>query len=432
MGAGRPWDPCLQGHRAQLHPLPSQGELTPHPAPPTSKGTGQRCGQQGPRAGAGHRQPGTCTPHPTAGEEPAERPPNLGNLAALQETGNMGDVSWRGKYTKLLGDQGVKRMDAQDFLWLLNDPPPPCVLEPNCSLLVVADPHLSTQPLHNPRRPALLAGRWGGSSRKARRSQTLHPPLSEPRAVRPALLLPSSLLPSPRSPCPALRGTGGSGPAWTPFGERPSGCPACARGEKKGPETPAPLPGGCRVTAGDARAVVASLPLPSGGIFAGGGCAGLSEAKSCQQHQSAPSLGGDRALEPQREARCPGSRWQKSSRKNPGSQAASSLLPTGSAKPRHSTSNAKRCWRQTSCPVAGSRERVAGVQVRHLHQPRWGLLALLSPGSPPVPHWSRTAGTRGATGGTGVHHRLLSLPLVTGTRLQEGHKTQRGCSQVAP
>lgn len=124
MGAGRPWDPCLQGHRAQLHPLPSQGELTPHPAPPTSKGTGQRCGQQGPRAGAGHRQPGTCTPHPTAGEEPAERPPNLGNLAALQETGNMGDVSWRGKYTKLLGDQGVKRMDAQDFLWLLNDPPP--------------------------------------------------------------------------------------------------------------------------------------------------------------------------------------------------------------------------------------------------------------------------------------------------------------------
>lgn len=125
MGAGRPWDPCLQGHRAQLHPLPSQGELTPHPAPPTSKGTGQRCGQQGPRAGAGHRQTGTCTPHPTAGEEPAERPPNLGNLAALQETGNMGDVSWRGKYTKLLGDQGVKRMDAQDFLWLLNDPPPP-------------------------------------------------------------------------------------------------------------------------------------------------------------------------------------------------------------------------------------------------------------------------------------------------------------------
>lgn len=61
----------------------------------------------------------------------------------------MGDVSWRGKDTKLLGDQGVKRGDAQDFLWLLNDPPP-WVLEPNCSLLAVADPHLSTQPLHNP------------------------------------------------------------------------------------------------------------------------------------------------------------------------------------------------------------------------------------------------------------------------------------------
>lgn len=162
--------------------------------------------------------------------------------------------------------------------------------------------------------------------------------------MRPVLLLPSSLLPSPRSPCTALRGIGGSVPAWTPFGERPSGCPACARGEKKGPETPAPLPGGGRVTAGDARAAVASLPLPSGGIFAGGGCAGLSEAKSRQQHQSAPGLGGDRALEPQREARCPGSRWQKSSRKNPGSQAASSLLPTGSTKPRHSTSNAKCCW----------------------------------------------------------------------------------------
>lgn len=72
---------------------------------------------------------------------------------------------------------------------------------------------------------------------------------------------------------------------------------------------------------------------------------------------------------------------------------------------------------------------MAGVQVRRLHQPRLGLPALLSPGSPPVPHWSRTAGTRGATRGTGVHHRLLSLPSVTGTRLQEGHKTQRGAAR---
>ena len=71
--------------------------------------------------------------------------------------------------------------------------------------------------------------------------------------------------------------------------------------------------------AGDARAVVVSLPLPCGGIFGGGGRVGLTEAESHQQHQSAPGLGGYRALEPQREVRCPGLRWQKSSREKPGS-----------------------------------------------------------------------------------------------------------------
>lgn len=54
----------------------------------------------------------------------------------------------------------------------------------------------------------------------------LHPPLSEPRAGGSVLLLPSALLPSPRGPCPALRGPGGSAPAWGPLGVSPRTCPA--------------------------------------------------------------------------------------------------------------------------------------------------------------------------------------------------------------
>lgn len=148
-----------------------------------------------------------------------------------------GDVSLRAEDTQPPGDQGTKRGDARDFSLLLPDPPPgagaklaPCWW------------------LRPPKRPALLrrrgedaAGRHVGAKHS---TQKLHPPLREPRATGPALLLPSKLPPSPCSPCPALWGRGGSGPAWPPpLGESPSGCPACARGEKKGPETPIASPG---------------------------------------------------------------------------------------------------------------------------------------------------------------------------------------------
>lgn len=65
-----------------------------------------------------------------------------------------------------------------------------------------------------------------GQQQEGAQGQALHPPLSEPRAVRSLPLLPSALLPSPRWPCPALGGTGGSAPAWSPFGVSPCTCPA--------------------------------------------------------------------------------------------------------------------------------------------------------------------------------------------------------------
>lgn len=150
-------------------------------------------------------------------------------------------MSCRSKATELLGDQGVQRQDNYDFLQLLMTE----VLEPNS---------VSWGWWQPPAQPSL----WEvEQQQQGAQGQALHAPVSEPRAVRSVLLLPSALLPSPRSPCPALWGTAGSAPAWTPFRVSPRTCSACEMGEKGlRPLLPSPgQGGGCQGSSGSFSAL---------------------------------------------------------------------------------------------------------------------------------------------------------------------------------